>query len=99
MRRAMSGGRSGGAELQSSSRGPGLSEALTTYRRALAVAPDDWVLHENFAKLLQESGEPAAAEAQWRKVIKLTPHYAPAYYSLGNALDAQGRNAEARVCF
>ena len=87
------------AELQSSSRGPGLSEALTTYRRALALAPDDWVLHENFAKLLQESGESAAAEAQWRKVIELTPHYAPAYYSLGNALDAQGRSDEAQTCF
>jgi tetratricopeptide (TPR) repeat protein len=87
------------AELQSWARAPRVGEAMETYRRALALAPDDWVLHENFARMLQESGESAAAEAQWRRVIELRPHYAPAYYSLGNVLDAQNRNAEAQICF
>jgi tetratricopeptide (TPR) repeat protein len=82
-------------ELQKQWDGPGDDVALQTYREVLAGTPQDWLLHENFATLLQALGQPKDAEQHWRAVIDLMPHYAPAYYSLANLLDAQGRGAEA----
>jgi tetratricopeptide (TPR) repeat protein len=81
--------------LQPMVHGEALSMASDRYRQALILAPADWVLHEHYAKLLEGSGDPPAAEKEWRKVIELMPHYAPAYYSLGNVLDGQGKSAEA----
>ena len=81
--------------LQPALSGAGLSQCIDIYREAVVSAPLDWVLRENFAKLLQSSGEPRAAEEQWRKVIDLMPTYEQAYYSLGNVLDGQGRSDEA----
>lgn len=74
---------------------PAFEDAVQTYRGAISNAPNDWSLRENFARLLQNIGEPAESEQQWRAVTKLMPHYAPAYYSLADTLDAQGKSAEA----
>jgi len=79
--------------------GEGLRQAAEIYQFALGKAPGDWVLHENFAKLLQSSGDPRGAEEQWRKVIELMPHNEQAYYSLGNVLDGEGKSAEALAYF
>ena len=83
------------AQLQAASRPEALDSAIQVYKSALALAPNDWVLHENLAKLLQSANEFAAAEKAWRKVSELLPHYEQAYYSLANVLDAQGKSAEA----
>jgi tetratricopeptide (TPR) repeat protein len=82
-------------ELQKQWDGPGAELAIQTYREGLAQAPHDWLLHENFATLLQTLGQPKEAEQHWRAIIDLMPHYPAAYYSLANVLDAQGRGAEA----
>ena len=65
------------------------------YRSAIARAPTDWILVENFARFLQDAGDFKAAEEQWRRLIELMPHHDPAYYGLAYALDARGRSAEA----
>jgi len=83
------------AALQPAVTGDGVRQSIEVYRAALGIAPDDWILHENFAKLLQSTGDPPGAEEQWRKVVALMPHYEQAYYSLGNVLDAQGKSGEA----
>ena len=72
---------------------------IAVYRKALDVRSTDWVLHENFAKLLQSMGDPAGAEQQWRKVLELLPHSEQALYSLANVLDAEGKSAEALTYF
>jgi tetratricopeptide (TPR) repeat protein len=77
----------------------GFEEAVQVYRQATTNAPGDWVLHENFAKLLQAIGEPKQAEQEWRRVIELMPHYAAAYYSLADVLDGQGKTGEALAYF
>jgi tetratricopeptide (TPR) repeat protein len=79
--------------------GPAFEEAVQAYRRAVTSAPGDWLLRENFAKVLQSIGEARDAEKEWRAVTELMPHYASAWYSLGDALDAQGKSAEALKCF
>jgi tetratricopeptide (TPR) repeat protein len=72
---------------------------IETYTHALKLAPDDWILHENFARLLQEIGDSDNAEKEWRRVTELLPHSASAWYSLGNVLDARGKGGEALMCF
>jgi tetratricopeptide (TPR) repeat protein len=76
-----------------------LGDAMRLNQEAIRRAPEDWVLRENFARLLQDFGQSRAAEEHWRKLIQLLPFYEEAYYGLGNALEAQGRTNEAAVCF
>ena len=86
-------------KLQSANKPEALDRAIAIYKRALELRSADWVLHENFAKLLQSTGDPTGAEKQWRAVIDLMPHSEQALYSLGNVLDAQGKSAEALTWF
>ena len=72
---------------------------IQTYREAIAKAPSDCVLHENFAKLLQHVGDATGAEREWRSVTDLLPHWAAAWYGLGNVLDGLGKSGEALGCF
>lgn len=83
------------ARLQALQRPDTFAATAAVYRDAIARAPDDWVLREHFARYLGDAGDFKAAEEQWRKVIELIPHYEQGYYGAGNALDAQGRSAEA----
>lgn len=77
----------------------GLAAARAIYEEAIGRAPDDWVLRENYATLLQDHGRAGEAEGQWRKVIALLPHDERAYYSLANVLDGQGKSADALPLF
>ncbi len=76
-----------------------LTNAIAVYEQAVARAPADWVLRENFATLLQDFGQTREAEAQWRKVTQLLPHSEQAWYGLGNLLDSDDRSAEAVIAF
>jgi tetratricopeptide (TPR) repeat protein len=75
------------------------TNAIATYEQAIARAPEDWVLRENFATLLQDFGQTREAEAQWRRVIQLLPHSEQAWFGLGNLLDSDGRALEALAAF
>jgi len=67
---------------------PDISEAIWEYRAALAVAPDDWQLRQNFARLLQSVGKRADAIEQWSQVLGQVPQEPEVYFQLGNlALD------------
>ncbi len=85
-----------------------LSKALTPqrlraiaeqYETVLRTATNDWVLHEDYAKLLTEIHDPTNALAQWRAVVRLLPHDATAYFYLGSAADELGLNVEAMAAF
>ncbi len=73
----------------------GLAKAATVYQRALALRADDWRLHHRYAALLEASGNLAAAEQQWRDVIRLVPDYPDALFKLGEVCAAQSRLSEA----
>jgi tetratricopeptide (TPR) repeat protein len=87
------------AEMQGASRAEAFPAAIAIYRDTLSRSPRDWVLRENFAELLQASGDLSSAEEQWRKVVELMPHYAEARYHLANLLDSLGKSAEAIAVF
>jgi tetratricopeptide (TPR) repeat protein len=69
--------------------------ARTLYEQAIARRPDDPVLRENFAALLQDFSQAEAAEIQWRRMAELLPHSVQACYGLANSLDTQGKSTEA----
>ncbi|MGC9942552.1 MAG: tetratricopeptide repeat protein [Verrucomicrobiota bacterium] len=48
-------------------------EALATYEDALALAPDDYFVRENFAQFLDEAGDLADAPGQEQQVSDLLP--------------------------
>jgi tetratricopeptide (TPR) repeat protein len=87
------------AGLRSATHQPAFAAAGEIYRQALAVRPDDWVLHERFAKLFEHFGELGEAEKHWRRVTELLPHYAQGWFCLANVFDAQGRHADAIEVF
>ena len=76
-----------------------LPEMKEQYRRAIALNPADWVLRDNFGKMLRANGDAGGAVEQWRQVVRLMPHYVEAYHSLGDALESQGNMAEAKRYF
>lgn len=82
-------------QLQALQRPDTFDATVVIYRDAIARAPADGVLRENFARFLQDAGDFKAAEEQWRKLMELMPHHEQACYGLANALDARGRSAEA----
>ncbi len=81
-----------------------ITERLTTetyqrlvaeYTTAVQKSPDDWVLHENFARLLEASGDVNRASDHWKEVMRLLPHDPQAYYRAGHLLEAGGRSGSA----
>jgi tetratricopeptide (TPR) repeat protein len=72
-------------------------EITALYQETLRAAPRDWVLRENFARLLEGTGDVASAIEQWREVARLLPHDVQAQYHLGNLLDTMGRSDAALV--
>lgn len=71
------------------------TNTVQMYEHAIARSPDDAVLHENFATLLQDFGRELDAQKHWRRVIELLPHSEVGFFGLANLLDAEGRSEEA----
>ncbi len=76
-----------------------LSNAIAIYETAIARAPEDPVLRENFATLLQDFGREDEAQKQWRRYIELLPHHEQGWFGLANLLDAGGRSVDAIPLF
>ena len=51
-------------------------------RRAISAAADQAHFHNTLANILRESGQPAAAEAAYRRAIELAPGYYDPWYNL-----------------
>lgn len=69
------------------------------YIAALRLAPEDWVLRENFAKFLEANSESTLALEQWREVTRLLPQDIQSRYHIGDLLDSMGRSEEALPFF
>ncbi len=87
------------ADLRGAARPAGRSRALTVCRRALALAPDDWILHELTARLLGGLDDRPAAEVEWRQVARLIPHAAMPHTEIGKLQLQQGNADHAATAF
>ena len=80
-----------GCELESEN----AAQARDAYRRALELDPEHFDARVNMGRLLHESGEFGAAEANYRLALRTRPGDATASFNLGVALEDQRRPTEA----
>lgn len=74
-------------------------QARHLYQQALALAPEDGLLHGNFEKFLEAGGDLTQAIAESQRVCELAPYLPGPYYCTGTLLVRQGRIREAEECF
>ena len=80
--------------------GPDAPAGLTAeYKAALQSAPDDWVLHKNYGRLLQKLGDLPGAVREWERVVALLPYDAETRASLGLLLAGSGQPDRALTQF
>lgn len=72
------------------------AHCITNYQAAIAVTPEDWLLHAGFAALLEEAGNNSGAAAQWAEVARLLPHSAEGWANLGRFAQLAGDTERAR---
>jgi tetratricopeptide (TPR) repeat protein len=61
-------------------------QALEIYLTAIHQAPQDYLLHENFAEFLESDDNVKQAAAQWQGVQELLPHSCEPFYQSGRLL-------------
>jgi tetratricopeptide (TPR) repeat protein len=73
------------------------ARARAIYRDALAHAPGDFLLHENYAEFLQYIGDSQESASDWLKACELSPRDAFTFCQAGRVLGTMGRWAEAQT--
>ncbi len=76
-----------------------LDEAITNFRRALALKPDYGEVHSNLGIALRDHGKLEDAVASYRRALAIKPDLPETYSNLGIALRDQGRLEEALANF
>ena len=85
-----------GAVLKQTGR---LSEALTSMRRCVQLAPQDAEAHSNEGSVLQELNRLEQAETSYRLALTLKADFAEGHYNLGNTLRELNRLNEAETSY
>src|ERR1700733_9329818 len=73
--------------------------AADSYRRAIAIEPDNPRAHNNLGQALMRLERRAEAIASYRRATQLAADYAVAYNNLGIALNADGETEAALAAF
>jgi tetratricopeptide (TPR) repeat protein len=73
------------------------AKAREIYLDALKRAPEDYLLHENFAEFLQSIGDLKQATTAWQRAQELSPRNPFACYQAGRLLAQQHQWAEAEA--
>ncbi len=71
--------------------------AAKIYQAAINRAPEDYLLHQNFAEFLEAVGDLPQAAAQWRQVQTLLPHSCEPFYQAGRILAQMNQWGEAET--
>ena len=85
------------AKAQMSGQTP--EQARQIYKQALALAPEDSLLHGNFEQFLEAGGDLTQAIAESRRLCELAPYLPEPYCRAGSLLVRQGRMREAEEYF
>jgi len=72
------------------------TNALSLYNDAIARAPHDYLLHENYGEFLELTGDLKQAALEWKQARELMPRNPFAFLTEGRLLEKQGKLAAAR---
>ena len=72
-----------------------LNEAVTNYRRALAIKPNFAEAHNNLGNALKDLRRLDEATASCQKALNIKPDYPDAHNNLAIVLNSSGRRSEA----
>jgi tetratricopeptide (TPR) repeat protein len=75
------------------------TNARALYNDAIARAPRDYVLHENYGEFLELTGDFKQAALEWRQARELMPRNPFAFLTEGQMLEKQGDVPSAREAF
>ena len=76
-----------------------LEEAITAYKKAIELDPNDAAAYGNLGIALRKQGKLEEAITAYKQAIELNPNDAAAYGNLGNALDDQEKIEEAIAAY
>src|SRR2546427_383505 len=68
-----------------------IDEAVTNYKEAARLSPEDEDVHYNLALALARQGNREAAKAEYLEALRIYPDYTEAHNNLGNLLDRYAR--------
>ena len=71
---------------------------VSNYQAAVALTPDDGLLHANFSRLLVAAGDNARAAMECAEVTRLFPHSAEGWANLGRLARLSGDTGRAKDC-
>lgn len=74
------------------------NQAVTCYRRAIAINPENWRTHGNLGNVFKRMGKLDRAQASYQRGIKIDQNIALLHYSLGDVLREKGKLDKAAVC-
>jgi tetratricopeptide (TPR) repeat protein len=68
------------------------TKGCDNFQKAIALKPDDAVMHRKYAQTLSKLNKPAEAQAEWEKAATLDPaNAAKDYYNIGSMLTNLGQ--------
>src|SRR3989442_340874 len=76
-----------------------IDEAVTNYKEAVRLSPEDEDMHYNLALALARQGNREAAKAEYLEALRIYPDYTEAHNNLGNLLVAEGKFDDAITHF
>jgi tetratricopeptide (TPR) repeat protein len=80
-------------ELKPELLAPAFERHAAICREALARRTNDWMLHDQFAQLLEAFGDREGAVEHWRTAAELEPDALLVHYRLGQALSKEAKTA------
>lgn len=87
------------AALTASAKAIPASSCISNYQAALALTPEDWVLHANFTRLLMAVGDYSRASTECAEVTRLMPHAAEGWANRGRLAGLARETERARYFF
>lgn len=73
------------------------ADARAIYQDALNHAPDDYMVHENYAEFLQYIGDSKESASEWLKACDLSPRNPFTFCQAGRVLAQMGQETEAQA--
>ncbi len=74
-------------------------QAILHYQKAIALSPENFVVHYNLGIIYRKLKEMDQAITEFKKAVRLNPDFVPAYINLARSYHDQGNNHQAILMY